>query len=383
MVPTVPTVQFVDRISNFRNGLNGLNILNDLNEASAGRQVTGAISTDRAWEMSMRETTRGITFFLLLVLAFVALLDSKGHAQTLKKVRMASSSTNVAFLALYTALHRGFFKDEGIDLEIIYMPANLASTAVLNGDIDYNGAVTGTIGAAVRGQPMKVLLFTVAKPLLFLMGKKEIKEVKQLKGRKVAGSSPGGSATLIAEKMLRHFSLEPGRDVSLLPMGGSAASRYAVLETGVVDASFLSVPENIIALERGYNELVFAGDIVEFPQNGFGTSEKKIRENPDEVYRMVRATLRGLQFIWDRNSQEGVTNVLMKQWKVNDRKMAAEMSKQVSRVLTKDATVKPESVQVLIDLARESAKVTKPVSVADVVDYSFVDKARKELGIAK
>jgi NitT/TauT family transport system substrate-binding protein len=320
---------------------------------------------------------------LLLVFAFVPLLDSNGHAQTLKKVRMGSSSTNVSFLALYSALHRGFFKDEGIDLEIIYMPANLASTAVLNGDIDYNGAVTGTIGAAVRGQPMKVLLFTVSKPFLFLMSKKEIKDIKQLRGKKIAGSSPGGSATLIAEKVLRHYGLEPGRDVTLLPMGGSAAGRYAVLETGVVDASFLSVPENIIALEKGYNELVFAGDVVEFPQNGFGTSEKKIRENPDEVYRMVRATLRGLQFVWDKNNQEVLTNIMMKQWKVSDRKMAAEMSKQVARVLTRDADVKPESVQVLIDLARESAKVAKPVSVADVVDYSFVDKARKELGIAK
>jgi predicted translin family RNA/ssDNA-binding protein len=63
--------------------------------------------------------------------------------------------------------------------------------------------------------------------------------------------------------------------------------------------------------------------------------------------------------------------------------MAAEMFKQVTRVLTKDATVKPESVQVLIDLARDSAKVTKPVAVAEVVDYSFLDKARKELGLGK
>ena len=98
------------------------------------------------------------------------------HAQALKKVRMGSSSTNVSFLAIYTALHRGFFRDEGLDLEIIFMPANLASTAVLNGDLDYNGAVTGTIGAAVHGQPMKVLLFTVSKPLLFLISKKEIKD---------------------------------------------------------------------------------------------------------------------------------------------------------------------------------------------------------------
>jgi len=323
-------------------------------------------------------TTNFLAFFIASML-----FESDGYAQTLKKIRMASSSTNVSFLALYTALHRGFFKDEGIDLEIIFMPANLASTAVLNGDVDYNGAVTGTIGAAVQGRPMKVLLFTVARPLLFLVSQKNIKEVKQLKGKKIAGSSPGGSATLLANQALKQIGLEPGKDVAVLQMSGNVASRYAVLESGVVEASLLSVPENIIALEKGFNELLFLGDIVEFPQNGFGTSEKRIRENPDEVYRMVRATLRGLQFVWDKNNQEAVTSVLMKQWQVNDRKMAAEMARQVARVLTKDAYVKPESVQVLIDLARDSAKVTKPVSVADVVDYSFVHKARKELGLSK
>src|SRR4030095_2851501 len=196
----------------------------------------------------MRRFATHVLFFALSVLFFCGTLISffsqpRAAHTPLKKVRMGSSSTNVSFLALYTAVHRGFFKDEGIDLEIIYMPANLASTAVLSGDIDYNGAVTGTIGAAVRGQPMKVLLFTVAKPFLFLVSKKDIKDVKQLRGKKIAGSSPGGSATLIAEKVLKHYGLEPGRDVSLLPRGGSAAGRYAVLETGVVDASFLSVPE--------------------------------------------------------------------------------------------------------------------------------------------
>jgi NitT/TauT family transport system substrate-binding protein len=332
-------------------------------------------------EIAMKISRQLLCWSLLSSLTTGIFLPDSAHSQTLKKIRLASSSTNVSFLALYTALHRGFFKDEGIDLEIVFMPANLASTAVLNGDVDYNGAVTGTIGAAVQGRPMKVILFTVAKPLLFLVSQKNIKDVKQLKGKKIAGSSPGGSATLLANQALKQIGLEPGKDVSVLQMSGSAASRYAVLESGVVEASLLSVPENIIALEKGYNELLFLGDVVEFPQNGFGASEKKIRENPDEIYRMVRAILRGLQFVWDKNNSEAVTNILMKQWKVSDRKMAAEMSRQVGRVLTRDAYVKPESVQVLIDLARESAKVTKPVTVADVVDYSFLDKARKELGI--
>src|SRR4029450_2483770 len=138
-----------------------------------------AVMSKRVWN------AKGFVF--LTVLASHLLLLQPIHAQSpLKKVRMGSSSTNVSFLALYTAFHRGFFKDEGIDLEIIYMPANLASTAVLSGDIDYNGAGTGTIGAAGRGQPMKVLLFTVAKPFLFLVSKKDIKDVKQLRGKKIA-----------------------------------------------------------------------------------------------------------------------------------------------------------------------------------------------------
>lgn len=332
--------------------------------------------------MIKKNRTAGMLIWASL-LAGAILFSPPVEAQTLKKVRLGSSSTNVSFLAIYTALHRGFYKEEGIDLELIYMAANLTSAAVLSGDLDYSAAVTGLIGGAVRGQPMKVLLFTVERPLLFLISKKEIQEPKQLLGKKIAGSSPGGSATLLAYRVLRHFGLEPGRDVAVLPMGGSAAGRFAVLESGVVDASLLSVPESIVALEKGYKELIFLGDIVKFAQNGFGTSEKKIRENPDEVYRMVRATLRGLQFVWDKNNQEAVTDIMMKQWKVNDRKMAAEMSKQVTRVLTKDASVNPEAVQELIDTQRENAKVTKAISIADVVDYSFLEKARKELGMTK
>ncbi len=305
------------------------------------------------------------------------------QAQTLKKVRLGISATNVNYLPFFVAHQKGFYRAEGINLEIIYMASTLTSTAVLSGDVDYSGAVSGVIGAAVRGQPMKVLAFTVARPLLFLMSKKEITEPLQLKGKKVAGSSPGASATLLATQALRHFGLEPGRDVSIMPMGGSAAGRLAILESGVVDASVLSVPENIIAQEKGFKELVFLGDIIELPQTGVGTSDKKIRENPDEIYRMMRATLRGLMFVWDKNNHEATLDIIMKHWKVNNRKMASEMFRGVMRVLTRDASVRPESVQLLIDLARENAKVSRPVAVAEVVDFTFLDKARKELGLER
>lgn len=326
--------------------------------------------------------TRLITV-LLILLIFEACSHSALAQSGGKRIRLSLSSTNVALLPTYAAYDKGFFRDEGFDVELIQMAATLASTALLTGDLDYNGAATGVISAAVQGRPMKVLIFTVSRPLMFLMSKREIKEPRDLKGKKVAGSTPGASATLLAMQALRHVGLEPGKDVSVLPMGGTAASRLAVLESGTVDASLLSVPENIFAREKGFNELLFLGDVVEFAQAGFGATEKRIKENPDEVYRMVRAQLRSVVFLLDKGHQNEIVDMIMKRWKLTDRKMAESIFQDVVRVVAKDAMVTQASIQSLIDSARESAKVTRPVKIEEVVDFSFIDRARKELGLTR
>jgi hypothetical protein len=73
----------------------------------------------------------------------------------------------------------------------------------------------------------------------------------------------------------------------------------------------------------------------------------------------------------------------MKRWKLTDRKMAESMYQDVVRVVAKDAMVTQASIQSLIDSARESAKVTRPIKIEEVADFSFVDRARKELGLTR
>mgnify|MGYP003575662874 CR=1 FL=1 len=305
---------------------------------------------------------------------------SKASAQlSPKKVRMGIAATSVGFLPIYAAYHRAFYKDEGIDLEIILMSLPAANNAFFKGEIDYSAGLTGLALAAVRNYPAKILIFTIAKPLQSFMSRKEIKEPRDLKGKKVAGSSPGGSATILAYQALRYFGLEPGKDVQVLPMGGSGAGRLAVLEQGVVDASLLSVPENLIALHKGYNELIFLGDVVTFPQNGFGTSVARIQQQPEEVYKMVRATLRGLLFVTDEANRDQARDIMMKQWRVSDGKLAEEMLGYLKRGLAKDAVVTSEAVQYFIDLTRESSNIAQPISTAQIVDFTFLDKARREL----
>jgi NitT/TauT family transport system substrate-binding protein len=304
------------------------------------------------------------------------------QAQTvLRKVRVSIPGANVTYLPFYAAKHVGYYKEEGLDVEFVQMSANLASTAVLTGDIDYNGAVTGVVGAAIKGQPIKAVIFTMRSPVQGLMAKSDIKNLQQLKGRKIGVSSPGSTTDIATRHILRRQGYEFGRDYSIVYVA-TEGGRLAALEAGVLDAAMLSVPENILARQKGLNELAFSGDFFEFPQNGFGTSSKKIKENPQEVYGMVRATLRGLMFVSDKKNKDASLDIIMKNWAVKSRAMASEMYDYMERVMLRDGSVSMNGLQALVDEQRANAKVTEPVNAADVIDYSYVEKARKELGIA-
>jgi len=320
---------------------------------------------------------------LATIMALLVVTVTSLQAQTAaKRVSVSIPGANVTYLPFYAAKDKGYYREEGIDIEFILMPAALASTAVMTGDIDYNGAVTGVVAAAVRGQPIKAVIFTMRSPVQGLMAKPEIKDLHQLKGKKIGVSSPGATTDLATRHILRKQAYEFGRDYSLVFVA-TEPGRLAALETGVIDAAMLSVPENILARQKGFNELALSADFLDFPQNGFGTANKKIKENPDEVLRMVRATLRGLMFVSESKNKESCLDMIMKNWRITNRAMASEMYDYMSKAILRDASVSMSGLQALVDQQRESARVAEPINAAQVIDYSFVERARRELGLAR
>ena len=317
---------------------------------------------------------------LALLIFLIAIPNGDLRAQGLKKVRMGIQSTNIGFLPFHLAYHKGFYREQGIDLETIFMSTQAVNAAFVRGDLDYSAAVNGIIQGIVRGAPAKILACAVDRPLQSFIARKDIRAPRDLKGKKVAGSTTGGTATLMADAALKHFGLDPGRDVTVVTLRDN---RLTAMESGTVDAALLGVPENIIAVEKGYNELLFLGDVLSFPQNGFGASVKKIQESPDEVYGMVRATLRGFIFSLDPRNRDEVIGIIMKQWRLTDRRLAGEMLKQFGRGIIRDMSIKPEGMQLMIDLVREDSKVAQPFSASQIVDFSFLERARRELGVTK
>jgi hypothetical protein len=93
-------------------------------------------------------------------------------------------------------------------------------------------------------------------------------------------------------------------------------------------------------------------------------------------------TQRRVLFLLDK-SQNEIVEMIMKRWKLGDRKMAESMIRELSRVLPKDAMDTQASMQSLIDSVREGVKVARPIKIEEVADFSFLERARKELGFTK
>ena len=98
---------------------------------------------------------------------------------------------------------------------------------------------------------------------------------------------------------------------------------------------------------------------------------------------MVRAALRALNFVLEPRNRDEVITIVMKQWKLTDRRIATEMLRQFNRGMARDLMAKPEGMQLMIDLVREDSKVTQPFTIPQIVDYSFLEKARRDLSASR
>jgi ABC-type nitrate/sulfonate/bicarbonate transport system substrate-binding protein len=126
----------------------------------------------------------GVTAVLLLLLASIAAPSNLGAQTAAKKVRLGIQSNNIGFLPFHLAYHKGYYREQGIDLETIFMATQAVNAAFVRGDIDYSAAINGMVQTIVRGNPAKILACAVDRPLISLIARKDIRSAQDLKGKK-------------------------------------------------------------------------------------------------------------------------------------------------------------------------------------------------------
>jgi NitT/TauT family transport system substrate-binding protein len=309
----------------------------------------------------------------ILIMLAVAIFSSAPASGQLKKIRFSTTSIAVTELQFRIAQMKGFYREEGLDLETLLIRGAVGMQALIGGSVDYASAAGSIIAAGVRGAPVKLVLIVNSRPQFDLVGAPDIKSVQQLKGKVVGISSRGGAVDLLTQLILTHHGLTPNKDVTSIVIG-TPEELATALRTRHIAACLLSPPRQLILYREGFSRLAYSGDYLpSYPSGGVGATDEKIRNNPAEVLAFVRASLKGLQYYSEHRSES--VDIISKYLGVKDRSLAEEVYDLHLSRLGGYAYLDDAWVRGAIDFTKKSLNVTKEIPPSQVFDFSFVEKA--------
>src|SRR5712692_194219 len=289
-----------------------------------------------------------------------------------ENVKVGIPSLTVTMLPLAVARERGYFQQEGLNVELVLMPAALNIKVLLSGEIGYASTVGSAAVAAVRGIDVRVVMLFVDRPLLDLVAVPEINSIAELKGRVIGISSRGGLHDVTIRRMLQQSGVDPAQ-VTLLVVGGQGAMLAAVM-SGRISAGLLNPPHNFLGYREGLKNLGFAGAYVRIPSTGLVTTRERLERSPDQVRRMTRALARARAFARDNKAQ--ALQVLKKFLQLEDEDLVARIYDYHKKVETADGTIDASLAAETIRDARQTEGIQREVAVNQVFDFSYLEPGR-------
>jgi NitT/TauT family transport system substrate-binding protein len=295
------------------------------------------------------------------------------------KIRISVTNPNMSFLPSAVALKKGFFKDEGLDVEIIRMNVPNIITALVTGDIGYTMIFGSVVRGALRGMPMRALASLLDGSTHALVARPDYKSGKELKGKTVGIGNFGGTDEVAGRMMLKSFGLDTEKDLKFIALGPDRA-RLAALKEGLVDVAVIAPPGDALGRQMGFNVLLRAYEVFSFPFIGIGANLKTIKDKPDEVKKVVKAMVRANRFI--REDKEGAVRSLM-EWGKVERDHAAASYDSTWKVFSSDGNIPQEGLRVVIEQAKAELKLNRDIPLSEVIDLAPLREAQKELGLRK
>jgi NitT/TauT family transport system substrate-binding protein len=311
----------------------------------------------------------------LSILFFAPLAAQAASGGDLKKVTLSYSAVSMTWFPVKVAVEKGFFRQEGLEPQLIQMNGNVATVALANGHIDFSLNISPVLNGALQGLGTKLVAALNSRPFFSLVVRPEINVATDLKGKVFAVSSFGNTQAILTEKHLQHLGLKKG-EYQLLAMGATPA-RIAALEKNIAQGSLMPLPSNVQLENRGYRLLGNTAEIVALPIAGLGVHEERIKKDPDLIKRAIRASLRSLQLL--QATPKETVRILM-DWTRSTEKDALRSLELAKPGFSKNGLLTDDDLSIEWSFIQQQTKKTNvPVSIAH--DMSLLREAQRELGM--
>lgn len=327
--------------------------------------------------MNRAKVARRLPRILVFVLGLCAffLEPRSGNAQSLQVVNMAIPAKSFQMVIYPLAQERGYMKEEGIDLRVIYIAPTTSIQAMLGGDVQFTGAGSSALVSIARAAaPLKVVLATNDRVLQWLLARPEISTPRDLKGKRIATTGVAAIATFMLRQILTKHGLDGNKDVIYLDTG--QGNQLPALLAGAVDAAVLSVEQRYVGLDKGMKEMFFFGNEVKNSWGTLATTDKLIKENPKMVGGFVRAAVKTLRYM--RQDKEGTVSALTKFSGVS-RQQAGRVYDDLIGSFTRNGVVDEETQRNDLDIIRQVINAKEAVAIDKAYDFRFAIEADRQL----
>ena len=240
-----------------------------------------------------------------VICLFSSIITAAPVASAVDKLRIsyASVTGNTAGIT-YVAQRAGLFEKQGLDVELILITGGPASiSALLNGDVDLDmRAPVAALQAMAHGVKLTFLLSQSNTLEYDVVTRPEIKDIKQLKGKKVGIIRFGGISELMVRYLFQKLGLDADKDIAIVQVG---QARFVALEKGAIDATVFASAESAYAKRNGFRIL----DMPTLPFFGstIVASPAAAAKRADVMMRFMKGYLDGVRFfLSERRAEQSI-----------------------------------------------------------------------------
>jgi len=308
---------------------------------------------------------------ILFTLQALCLLVSVRPALAFEELLISYAGPSITFLPAEVARQRGFFHEQNLDVKLLLTRTEVDRAALASGNILYSLRAGSSFVSAARGLPVRIVFLGTTKPFWGLVVRPEIKSVSELKGKSMGVPGLLGSQQISAKFILKQSGLDPDRDVIYRVV--DTGTRIGAMLSGAIDCAMMDYGEAFRAKKMGLKMLINAADYHGLLAGGLGVNSGNLRDNPDQVRRVIRAMLQALRYM--RENPEGTQQAMMG-WLKLDREMAADIYQMAINNYTRNGMVEETMLNSLVTSMLAEAGI-KGVAPSQLVDFTLLQQALK------
>lgn len=335
----------------------------------------------------MKKRSRVICLLLLVIAVITVITGLSGCGQTsssskLQKIRLNEVAHSIFYAPQYVAIEKGYFKEEGIDLDVTTgFGADKTTTALVSGDADIGFmGPEGTIYLYNEGCEDYAVNFAqlTQRAGNFVVSRKKTDtfQWEDLKGKEVIGGRIGGMPEMVFEYVLKKHNIDPKKDINLV-QNIDFANTSGAFVGGTGDYTVEFEPSATLIEEQGAGYVVASVGTESgyVPYTAYCTTKSYLKDHKEILQAFTRAVEKGQQYVKDHTAAE-IAEVIAPQFTDTDVKT---IEKIVERYMEQDTYkentyFEKDSFSLIQDILEEAGELEKRVDYGELVTTEFSKK---------